>query len=163
MKAVGLLGKLQYFNHVQASLLTIYKSFLRPHLDYGDIIYDQPLNVNLSSKLGSWKSLPAIRTRASQALDEIIIFNLQIIIPSINHSSRNPNSFTTFPFRTEYFTNSFFPCIINRSNKVDQKIPISTSYLSFTNVLINFFRPTENKIFNGHETYMIIKLQTRLQ
>ena len=26
------------------SLLTIYKSFIRPHLDYGDIIYDQSNN-----------------------------------------------------------------------------------------------------------------------
>ena len=26
------------------SLITIYKSFARPHIDYGDIIYDQPNN-----------------------------------------------------------------------------------------------------------------------
>ena len=26
------------------SLITIYKSFVRPHIDYGDIIYDQPNN-----------------------------------------------------------------------------------------------------------------------
>ena len=26
------------------SLLTLYKSFIRPHLDYGDIIYDQSNN-----------------------------------------------------------------------------------------------------------------------
>ena len=26
------------------SLITIYKSFIRPHFDYGDIIYDQPNN-----------------------------------------------------------------------------------------------------------------------
>ena len=26
----------------QHSLITIYKLFVRPHLDYGDIIYDQP-------------------------------------------------------------------------------------------------------------------------
>ena len=26
------------------SLLNIYKSFIRPHLDYGDVIYDQPHN-----------------------------------------------------------------------------------------------------------------------
>ena len=26
---------------LKPSLLTIYKSFIRPHLDYGDIIYDQ--------------------------------------------------------------------------------------------------------------------------
>ena len=25
-------------------LLRIYKSFIRPHLDYGDIIYDKPNN-----------------------------------------------------------------------------------------------------------------------
>ena len=26
-----------------SSLLTIYKSFIRPPLDYGDVIYDQPV------------------------------------------------------------------------------------------------------------------------
>ena len=26
------------------SLLTIYKSFIRPHLDYGDVVHDQPQN-----------------------------------------------------------------------------------------------------------------------
>ena len=29
------------------SLLTIYESFIRPHLDYGDVIYDQPNNNRL--------------------------------------------------------------------------------------------------------------------
>ena len=33
------------------SLLTIYKSFIHPHLDYADIIYDKPGNVNFESKL----------------------------------------------------------------------------------------------------------------
>ena len=32
------------------SLLKIYKSFIRPHLDYGDVIYDQPNNNKLSEK-----------------------------------------------------------------------------------------------------------------
>ena len=36
-----------------SSLLTIYKSFIRPHLDYGDIIYDQPSNNRLSEKTES--------------------------------------------------------------------------------------------------------------
>ena len=26
------------------ALLTIYKSFVRPHLDYGDVVYDRPDN-----------------------------------------------------------------------------------------------------------------------
>ena len=35
------------------SLLTIYKSFVRPDLDYGDVIYDQPNNSSLSDKTES--------------------------------------------------------------------------------------------------------------
>ena len=31
----------------------IYKSFIRPHLDYGDIVYDQPNNSSLSEKIES--------------------------------------------------------------------------------------------------------------
>ena len=33
------------------SLQTIYKSFVRPHLDYADILYDNPGNANFESKL----------------------------------------------------------------------------------------------------------------
>ena len=35
------------------SLLTIYKLFIRPYLDYGDVIYDQPDNNGLSGKIQS--------------------------------------------------------------------------------------------------------------
>ena len=38
---------------LHSSLLTIYKSFIRPHLDYGDVIYDQPNNNRLSEKIES--------------------------------------------------------------------------------------------------------------
>ena len=37
----------------RSSYLTIYKSFVRPHLDYGDVIYDQPNNSSLSDKIES--------------------------------------------------------------------------------------------------------------
>ena len=33
------------------ALLTIYKYFIRPHLDYGDILCDNPNNENFQSKL----------------------------------------------------------------------------------------------------------------
>ena len=33
------------------SLLTIYKSFVRPNLDYADIIYDKPLNELVKRKI----------------------------------------------------------------------------------------------------------------
>ena len=50
--AVGLLRKLQYFLR-RSSLLTIYISFVRLHLDYGDVIYDQTSNATFSSKVES--------------------------------------------------------------------------------------------------------------
>ena len=42
-KGIELIHKLAHVVPRQ-SLLTIYKSFIRHHLDYGDIIYDQPNN-----------------------------------------------------------------------------------------------------------------------
>ena len=43
MKAIGILRKLQSILG-RLSLLTICKSFMRPHLDYVDVIYDQPFD-----------------------------------------------------------------------------------------------------------------------
>ena len=42
-KGIGVIKRL--YNYLpRKSLLIIYKSYIRPHLDYGDIIYDQPHN-----------------------------------------------------------------------------------------------------------------------
>ena len=35
----------------RSASLTIYKSFIRPHLDYGDILYDKPNNENFQTKI----------------------------------------------------------------------------------------------------------------
>ena len=48
-KTVGLLRKLHNIQP-RSALLTIYKSFIRPHLDYGDIIYDQAHNASFHQK-----------------------------------------------------------------------------------------------------------------
>ena len=49
-KTIGLLRKLQNTLPRQA-LITIYKAFVRPHLDYGDILYDQAYNASFHQKL----------------------------------------------------------------------------------------------------------------
>ena len=41
MKGIGIIRQL-YKELPQHSLITIYKSFVRPYLDCGDIVYDQP-------------------------------------------------------------------------------------------------------------------------
>ena len=49
-KTIGLLRKLLHILP-RSPLLTIYKSFIRLHLDYGDIIYDQAYNASFHQKL----------------------------------------------------------------------------------------------------------------
>ena len=48
-KTIGLLRKLQT-RLPRAPLITIYKSFIRPHLDYEDI-YDQIFNISFKQKM----------------------------------------------------------------------------------------------------------------
>ena len=47
-----MLCKLQN-NLPRAPLVTVYKSFVRPHLDYGDILYDQAFNNFFHERLES--------------------------------------------------------------------------------------------------------------
>ena len=51
-KTVGLLRKFQGILP-RTSLITIYKSFARPHLDYDDIIYDQTFNESFHQRIES--------------------------------------------------------------------------------------------------------------
>ena len=51
-KTMGIIRKLQNVLP-QSALLTIYRSFIRPHLDYGDIIYDKAFNESFHAKLES--------------------------------------------------------------------------------------------------------------
>ena len=50
----------------RAALLTIFKSFLRPHLDYGDVIYDRAFNESFQNKFES------VQYNATLAITEAI-------------------------------------------------------------------------------------------
>ena len=49
-KGIGIIKKLSN-TPPRNSLLTIYKSCIRPYLDYCDIIYDQPSNESFCTKI----------------------------------------------------------------------------------------------------------------
>ena len=51
-KGISVIKKLRH-NLPRKSLVTIYKAFLRPLIDYGDIIYDQPQNESFCEKIES--------------------------------------------------------------------------------------------------------------
>ena len=54
-KTIGLLKKLSNLLPRQA-LVTIYKAFIRSHLDYGDVLYDQAFNNYFHAKMESIQS-----------------------------------------------------------------------------------------------------------
>ena len=51
-KGIGLITRLRRYLR-RNSLLTIYKALNRPHLDYGDVVYDYPGNASFTQKLES--------------------------------------------------------------------------------------------------------------
>ena len=51
-KTLGLLRKLHNLLP-RSALITIYKAFVRPYFDYGDILYDQAYNMSFHQKLES--------------------------------------------------------------------------------------------------------------
>ena len=52
-KGIAVIKKLRY-SLLRKSLITLYKAFLRPLIDYGDIIYDQPHNKSFCEKIDSY-------------------------------------------------------------------------------------------------------------
>ena len=50
-----MIGIIRKLNNIlpRSALLIIYRSFIRPHLHYGDVIYDQPENKSFSSEIES--------------------------------------------------------------------------------------------------------------
>ena len=74
-KEIGIIKKLQNTLPRQA-LLTIYKSFVRPHLDYGDTIYDQPYKDSFCQKLESYQYNAALAiTGAIRGTSKTKIYN----------------------------------------------------------------------------------------
>ena len=51
-KTIELVCKLRN-SLLRPSLITLNKSFIQPHLDYGDIIYEQPFNNSFQNKIES--------------------------------------------------------------------------------------------------------------
>ena len=63
-KTTRLLHKLQN-TLPRPSLLAIYKPFIRPHLDYGYIIYDEAYNASFQQKVESIQQNAAVAIAAS--------------------------------------------------------------------------------------------------
>ena len=78
-KTIGPLRKLQTLIP-RALLKTIYKSFIRSHLDYGDMIYDQTLNMSFQQKMETirFNAALAITGQNKRFLQELDLETLQL-------------------------------------------------------------------------------------
>ena len=74
-KAIGFFWKFQNFLS-RKLLLTVYESFIRPHLDYGDIIYDQSYNTSFHQRLESLQYNAALAiTGATRSTSKENLYN----------------------------------------------------------------------------------------
>ena len=75
LKEIGVIKRLIKMLH-QHSLLTIYESIVRPYLDYGDILYDQPSNKSLCQKIETIQYNAAlVITGAIKGTSQIKLYN----------------------------------------------------------------------------------------
>ena len=168
------------------SLITLYKSFLRLHLDYADIIYDQPNNLSLCNKIETCQCnaavaiTGAIRGSSKERLYQELGFEylssrrwlrkLCTFYKIVRNKStgdrayltQNSNNIKPIFCRSEYFANSFFPYSIKEWNKLSLEMRNSESYSIFKKSLLKFIRTIPNSVFSVADIYGI-KLLTRLR
>ena len=187
-KTIGLLRKLQKIL-TRPPMLTIYNSFIRPHLDYGDIIYDKAYNSLFHQNLekiqynSALAITGAIRGTSKEKLyleleleslekrrDFYKIFNKQsptyllnlIPVSSRSYFTRYTKNVPSFKVRHDFFENSFFPSTAIEWNKIDKNIRKSESLNIFKKTILKFIRPSQNRVYNCHNPKGM-KLLTRLR
>ena len=159
------------------SLITIYKSFVRPHLDYGDLIYDQPNNESFCQQIKVFnimlplQSLVLLKEHSDLNLCTFYKIKrtglpsyLYDLIPKSSHmyNTRRVEDVAMLYSRTDIFKYSFFLSTISEWNKLDLKIRQSKTLLTFRHALIKIGRPIPKPIYNVHNP-VGLKLLTRLR
>ena len=172
------------------ALVTIYKAFVRSHLDYDDIVHDKPNNETFINKIekakydGALAITGAIRGTSREKLyDELGLESLKFRrwsrklacfykiqstgLPKylLQLIPTNNHSYINIPHyycRTDTFKNSFFPNVINEWNKLDDEIKGATSFSLFKASLLKTGRPHANSTYRIHNP-VGIRLLTRLR
>ena len=167
------------------ALLTTYKSFIRPHLDYGDILIWQ----SKQWKFPKQNRKSSISTSREKIYDELglhslakrrwrskLIFFYKIVnhlLPDYLYSyldfysqenyhlrSASTCAIRPFPWRTKSFKKSFFPHCVNEWNNLTAKIRNAKSINIFKKSIIN--EKQENSLFRVYDP-LGVKLLTRLR
>ena len=193
-KATKGLGLMKYLSkYVSRKVLDLcYKLYVRPHLDYGDVIYHNQREdlmklveqvqykaalivsgcwqgtsrVKLYEELG-WESLADRRWGRRMALYYKIV-NGQTPAYLFEHvPNEAPRTLRAFipkaPLsKTQRYDNSFFPFCINHWNTLDNDIKHSSSIKNFKTNINNLIRPKPSSLCSGRNKYGM-KLLTQIR
>ena len=157
-KTIGLMRKLQRVLP-RIVLVSIYKAFVKPHLNYGDILYDQAFNSYFHDSLESIQYIAclaimaAIRGTSREKLSQesglkrcyrklCLFYNVfknehpqyffhLIPVRHSSHTSRNAHSIPILSVKHSFSKNSFFLFTISEWNKLDLPILNSESLSIF--------------------------------
>ena len=187
-KTVDLLRKLQGILP-RTSLIIIYESFARPHLDYGGKIDDQTFNESFYQTIESIQYIAAIAmagairgTSSEKLYQELRLESLRsrrwlrklCLFYKICKNKSPSNFYNLIPdrvkfysisnikTRSNFFGNSFFPSTVTECNKLDRDIKYSDSFNVFKSSLLKFVRSVANSVFEINDPYDL-KLLTRLR
>ena len=157
-RTIGLLHKLQYLL-AREVLITIYKAFVRSHLDYGDVLFDQAFNTSSHDKLECIQynaCLVLTGTRRGTSLQlrrwyrnyctfykicknksPACLFHL---IPTRNtlYSLRTSDNIPCFNTKYNFYKNSFFPSAAIEWNKLDDSLRKSDCFNVFKKEILKF-------------------------
>ena len=179
-KVNRIIDLLQRFQQVlpSPSLINIYKAFIRPHLDYGDIIFDQAFDNTFHQRLESIQYnttlaiTGAIRGTSKEKLYQELGFEflqcrrwfrkLSYFYKIIKNESPSdlchliPKPLTSYPTRNSEnlppiktnLKNTFFPSNIIEWNNLDSNIRCSPSDKLFRKRILEFIRPQPNIILS---------------
>ena len=187
-KTIGLLRKLQD-TLPRTSLITIFKSFVRPHLDDGDIIYDRAYNTlfHQNSESVQYNAALAITgsvkgTSREKLYQELGFESLQqrrcyrklcCLFKIIKNQSPSylfqlvPSPNIRYFSRNsgnihDFFKNNFFPSTVKEWNSLEQHIKKPKSISIFKSNILKFIQPKPNNIYYCHNPKGI-RLLTRLR
>ena len=176
-KIIGLTKKHSLFLS-RKSLLTIYKSFVRPNLDYVDIIYNKTLNESFKRKIemvqhnaaliitGAFKGTMRNKELGLESLVDRRwirkLFFQKIILGLL--PSYLKDYLIPFDNLITYLTwsSSFFPQCAEAWGNHSEALTNIDSINTFKSRILNFVRPRENLVFPVHDINSV-KLLTRLR
>ena len=177
-KTLGLLRKLQNLLP-RSALITVCKAFVRPYLDYGDILYDQAYNMSFHLKLESiqYNACLAITgamrdTSKEKLYQELGLETLQLqrwnskieMFYKIFKNKSPQYLFKLIPEKTHaYATRNVgnIPCFIIRHNFFKNSF-FPSAVSDWNNLDPTLIRPSPNNVFDCNK-YKGIRYITRLR